>query len=80
MKMKKSLDPTIMQSKTSGVMCALIHDMQREIKRLSLKNDRANENTKDILRNSASLLRIRLKEIARVENFKKNREFFSSGI
>ena len=48
MKMKKSLDPTIMQSKTSGVMCALIHDMQREIKRLSLKNDRANENTKDI--------------------------------
>ncbi len=55
MKITNSLDPTMMQSKTAGVMCALIHNMQKEIKRLSLKNDRVNQNTKDILKESASL-------------------------
>jgi hypothetical protein len=78
--MRKSLDPTIMQSKTTGAICELVYSMQKEIKRLSLNNKRATETTQDILRNSALLLRTRTKEIARVDNFKRNREFFNSGI
>jgi hypothetical protein len=78
--MTKNLDPTIMQSKTTGAICELVYSMQKEIKRLSLNNKRATETTQDILRNSALLLRTRTKEIARADNFKRNREFFNSGI
>tara|TARA_R110000765_G_scaffold30263_1_gene71607 strand:+ start:191 stop:427 length:237 start_codon:yes stop_codon:yes gene_type:complete len=78
--MIKSLDPTIMQSKTAGKICELVYSMQKEIKRLSLNNKRANEKTKDILRDSALVLRTRTKEMVRVDNFKRNREFFNSGV
>tara|TARA_R100001377_G_scaffold65994_1_gene41279 strand:+ start:8752 stop:8988 length:237 start_codon:yes stop_codon:yes gene_type:complete len=78
--MKKSLDPTIMQSKTTGKICELVHDMQKEIKRLSLSNDRANDNTRVILKLSAFLLKTRASELARVGNYKRNKEFFDCGI
>ena len=86
--MIRNLDPTIMQSKTTGEICRLTHDMQKEIKRLSLSNDRANESTKELLRRSAYLLRVRDVELRRVgkhtrmgrENKSDSRRSVISGI
>tara|TARA_R110000765_G_scaffold43751_1_gene91320 strand:+ start:77 stop:325 length:249 start_codon:yes stop_codon:yes gene_type:complete len=73
--MRRNLDPTVMQSKTAGEICKLAHSMQKEIKRLSLSNDRANEVTKTLLRKSASLLKIREAELRRVsKNTETGRE------
>jgi len=69
--MIRNLDPTIMQSKTTGEICKLTHDMQKEIKRLSLSNRRANEATKILLRRSAYLLKVREVELRRVSKHTK---------
>ena len=73
--MRRNLDPTVMQSKTAGEICKLAHSMQKEIKRLSLSNDRANEATKALLRESSTLLKIREAELRRVsKNTETGRE------
>ena len=54
--------------------------MQIEIKRLSLANDRANEDTKDILRKSSYLLKIRKSEIGRTVTYNKDEEYYKGGV
>ena len=78
--MKKRLDTTVMQSRTAGTICELVHDMQKEIKRLSVKNDKVNDKTKELLKKSAFLLETRASEIARVNKWKRDIKFFYNGI
>ena len=78
--MRKKVDTTVMQSRTAGTICKLVHDMQKEIKRLSIKNDRANDRTKEILKNSAFLLKVRGEEVARVNKWKRDMRFYYDGI
>ena len=78
--MIKNLDTTSMQTRTTGIICNLVHNMQREIKRLSLANNRANEDTKDILRKSSYLLRIRKSEIGKTVTYNTDEEYYKGGV